>query len=314
MRVGGRPRVYLCAPRYVLGETELDHREVPGLLERARQLRMPLSPELWGWGKVRRTARSIAELAVETGRATLDGVGGGERADALLLCSTRFPGGAETHGRFVQSILTGLGLERTAFAGITLNRCTNLLAAIDAAHALVSAGRHRCVLVVSTDRVADESERFEKFALFSDGAASCLVAAEPVGAGGEAAYEIVGCASAQRAADLDWSSEISAELARQVHRQLLGPLELAVEELGGLLHGNLVRPLVVLKERMAGFTPAQLYTDNIPRIGHCFAADPLINLVDRYAGSGPAPDRHYLLAASVPGSRRGVLLRAIAGS
>jgi 3-oxoacyl-[acyl-carrier-protein] synthase-3 len=44
-------------------------------------------------------------------------------------------------------------------------------------------------------------------------------------------------------------------------------------------------------------------------VGHCFAADPLINLVDRDAQGELRDGAHYLLAASVPGSRIGVLLR-----
>jgi 3-oxoacyl-[acyl-carrier-protein] synthase III len=65
----------------------------------------------------------------------------------------------------------------------------------------------------------------------------------------------------------------------------------------------------MMKERQAGFSADQLYLGNIARIGHCFAADPLINLVDR-AALGEIGDGSYcLLATSVPGSRAGALLR-----
>ena len=49
---------------------------------------------------------------------------------------------------------------------------------------------------------------------------------------------------------------------------------------------------------------------NTPRFGHCFAADPLINLVDRAARGAVEEGSAYLLAVSVPGARQGVLLRA----
>ena len=52
-------------------------------------------------------------------------------------------------------------------------------------------------------------------------------------------------------------------------------------------------------------------SDLIPRLGHCFAADPLINLVDRMARGDVAPGRYTMLAGSVPGSRIGALLRRI---
>ncbi len=75
-----------------------------------------------------------------------------------------------------------------------------------------------------------------------------------------------------------------------------------------LAHANLYKPLVVMKERQAGFSPPQLYLANIERLGHCFAADPLINLVDRMALGHVRPGSYCLLASSVPGSRIGVLL------
>jgi 3-oxoacyl-[acyl-carrier-protein] synthase-3 len=66
-----------------------------------------------------------------------------------------------------------------------------------------------------------------------------------------------------------------------------------------------------MKERQAGFSREQLYLDNIPRLGHCFAADPLINLVDRTERGDVRPGRYCLLAASVPGSRLGALLSRV---
>src|SRR5262249_54057509 len=150
--------------------------------------RMAPQPRLWGWGRYRRTGRSLAELAVAAGRATMGTAGADpSTVDALVLCCTRFPGGAETHGSFVAQIAAGLDLPDVAFTGITLNRCTGLLAAIDVAEAYVASGRHRTVLVVTTDRVADEGTRLHPFALFSDGAAGCLVSAAAHGGTG---YEI----------------------------------------------------------------------------------------------------------------------------
>jgi 3-oxoacyl-[acyl-carrier-protein] synthase-3 len=300
--------VYLSAPRYVLGEIEVDHADLPDFAERVRAYRMPAKPELWGWGAVRRTRKSVADLAVESGRWTLRAAGVDPAGvDALVLCCTRFPGGPDTHGQFVAGIMAGLGMPTAAFTGITLNRCTNLLAGIDLASALVASRRHRSVLVVTTDAVAAERDRLEQFALFSDGAASCLVATDGHGA---PAYEVLGCASAQANADLDWSHEISSDLSRLVNEELSKAAGLAIGEVAGLLHANLFLPLVGMKERQAGFTAAQLDTSNVARVGHCFAADPLINLADR-AGRGRVADGDaYLLAVSVPGVRYGVLLRA----
>lgn len=298
---------YLRAPRYVLGEIEADHSTIADLPARARAFGMREQAELWGWGTIRRTERSLEELAIDSGRATL-GDAAVDRCDVdgLVLCSTRFPGGPETHGRFVRAIMTGLGLDDVAFTGITLNRCTNMLAALQTAEALVVSGRRACVLVVTTDRVVDETTRMERFALFSDGAASCVVTG---GRGGHGDYEVVACAAAQDTRELDWQHEISAALSRRVNDSMLGALRITLGDVAGLMHANLYRPLVVLKERQAGFSAAQLYTDNIARFGHCFAADPVINLVDREAAGAVRDGHYYMLASSVPGSRMAVLLR-----
>ena len=64
-----RAEVFLSAPAYVLGEIEVDHAGLPGFAETARAYRMPASAQLWGWGSVRCTERSIAALAADSGRA-----------------------------------------------------------------------------------------------------------------------------------------------------------------------------------------------------------------------------------------------------
>jgi 3-oxoacyl-[acyl-carrier-protein] synthase-3 len=304
--------VFLSGPRYVLGEHRAGHTTIEGLAARAAEFGMPLDAGLWGWGDVHRTGRDLEDLAVDSGSATLRAAGVDPASvDALLLCSTRIPGPAEGHGAFVERVLTGIGLPDIPFYGQTLNRCVNLLAALDVASAFVTAGRHRRVLVITTDRVAGEALRVTNYALFSDGAASCLVSADAEAAGRADGYRLVSCATAQEAASLEWSNELSSDLARQVNDRLLTPLGMKLGDVSGLMGANLLKPLVVMKERQAGFTMDQIYVDNIPRVGHCFAADPLINLVDRAAAGHVRADHHYILAASVPGSRIGVLLRKL---
>jgi 3-oxoacyl-[acyl-carrier-protein] synthase-3 len=210
----------------------------------------------------------------------------------------------------METVIRGLGLGDVPYYGQTLNRCVNLLAALDMASAFVAAGRYRRVLCVTTDRVGDEAERMAGFALFCDGAASCVVSADE---DGPEAYQVLGCATAQDTATLEASNEISSDLARVVNERLLGPQGMKVGDVDGLMHLNLFTPLVVMKERQAGFSAEQLYLENIPRNGHCFAADPLINLVDRVEAGQVRAGGHYLLAASVPGSRIGVLIRGIGG-
>jgi 3-oxoacyl-[acyl-carrier-protein] synthase III len=300
---------FLRGPSYVLGERESAYTDIDNLDELAARFCLAPNAALWGWGAIRTTGRDLADLATDTGVATLRSASlGASSIDALLLCSNRIPGPAEGHGQFVANVLTGIGLGNIPAYGVNLNRCVNLLAGLDVARALVTSGRHRRVLVITTDRVADGADRMSQFALFSDGAASCVVACDP---GDTASYELLGCATAQETASLEWTSQISSDLARQVNDQLLAPHGLKLGDIAALMHANLFLPLVVMKERQAGFGAEQLFTANISRIGHCFAADPLINLADRAALGHVDQGRYCLLASSVPGSRIGALLRRV---
>jgi 3-oxoacyl-[acyl-carrier-protein] synthase III len=302
--------VLLRGPAYVLGEFEIEHGRIANLQARAEQFRMVPDPGLWGWGSVFRTERGLAAMATDSGSATLRAAGiEPGTVDALILCSTEVPGPADGHGRLIEAVLTGIGLRDIPFFGLNFNRCLNFLSALDVAHSFVASGRFGRVLVITTDRVLDEDDRMAAYALFSDGAASCVVTA---GDEGDAGLHVIACASAQDTGSLDGANQIDSDLARRVNEDLLGPLGMKVGDVACLMHNNIFTPLVVMKERQAGFGAEQLWTANITRVGHCFAADPLINLVDRIALGHTRLGQHHLLAASVPGARTGVLLRELA--
>jgi 3-oxoacyl-[acyl-carrier-protein] synthase-3 len=301
--------VYISGPRYVLGEIEEDHTAIAGLAERAERFKLAMNPQLWGWGTYRRTERGLEDLAIDSGRATLAAAGvDPATVDALMVCSTFVPGPSEGHGKMMETVLTGLGLGDVPYYGQTLNRCVNFLAALDMASTFVAAGRYRRVLVVTTDRVRDERERMASFALFCDGAASCLVSADDAG---HDAYRLLGCASAQETKSLDWTHEISSDLAREANARLLEPHGLKLGDVRALMHANIFRPLVAMKERQAGFSADQIHLDNIARYGHCFAADPVVNLVDRAALGHVPAGSPVVLATSVPGSRFAALAQKL---
>jgi len=294
----------LSGAAYVLGEVEQEVAGLEGLAAKAASFRMALDSKLWGWGRFRRTARSIEELAIDTGLRTLQTAAcAASDVDAVIFCSTRIPGGPDDHREFIQTIFTGLGISNVCFVGVTLNRCANMLVALRIAQALVRSESYRNVMVITADRIDDEAIRMERFAVFSDGAASCLVSANGGG------YELVDSMTAQDMASAGWQNEISATLARKVNDTIFERRNMSTSDVGRLLHANLYKPVVVMKERQAGFSMGQLFLGNIERFGHCFAADPIINFVDHEADAGLRPGQHCLLASSVPGLRAAVLLR-----
>lgn len=301
---------HLAGPAYELGETERDHASLDGFAERVAELGLPNNAKLMGWGNVRVSERSLEELSIESATRTLRSAGVSPSAvDALIFCSTRVPGNSDSHGQFMETVLEGIGLGDIPFYSQTMNRCTNLLNALEVADAFVRAGRYRSVLVVTADKIdGDGGERTWAHALFSDSAASCLVGADAH----PGSFEMAGFASAQDTSSLEWSKEISSDLSRRVNDLLLEPLGMKLGDVGALMHLNVVKPLVMLKELQAGYSPAQLYTENITRLGHCFGGDNLINLVDREAAGHVQEGGWYILAASVPGARVGLLVRKLA--
>ena len=53
----------------------------------------------------------------------------------------------------------------------------------------------------------------------------------------------------------------------RVNERAAGSAGLKLGDLAALMHANLFKPLVVMKERQAGFTSEQLYLANIPGSG-----------------------------------------------
>lgn len=299
-----QPNPRLSAPAYYLGEVESNW-DCAMWRERAELFGMQPDPNLWGWGSVRVTEHSAAEMAVRSILQTLTLAGcDPANIDALIICSMRLPVGAEEQQLFIRSIMEPCGLTQATPYGVTLGRCATFLQGIALARSLVLSNTYRRVVVVTVDRVTNEPERLESFALFSDGAASCLVAHEDVGTSG---YQIMACT---QILDLKApSNAISPELSKIANARLFRERDIGIEDIERVLHTNLYLPICTVKERQAGFLQHQLYTDNIQRIGHCFAADPIINLVDLADAGGTVALGHYILSASVPGARVAIMLR-----
>lgn len=279
--------------------------EIPGLANWLARNQMIDNPDLWGWDRFRVTAHPTIELLAETARRSLADFGARQPpVDAVILCATRFPADVEGHADFVGRLIETLGLHQAIPYGVTLNRCATLTSALGLAEALVRSGRHQSILVAAGDTSDAHAERLRPFAVFSDGAASCIVSA---GQGGE--FQLLGTAAAVDARMMKPNGEISADLARRANADLFARAEVGLRDIKCLAHNNLWKPIVVMKEQQAGFRRDQLYLDNIPRIGHVFSCDPLINMIDLAASGSVASGELLALGSSVSGARFGALLR-----
>jgi len=299
------PKLYLHGCHYILGEEERPVAEIPGLANWLARNQMIDDPDLWGWDRFRVTASPTVELLAETARRSLADFGARQPpVDAVILCATRFPTDVEGHADFVGRLIETLGLHQAIPYGVTLNRCATLTSALGLAEALVRSGQHQSILVAAGDTIGAHAERLRPFAVFSDGAASCIVSA---GQGGE--FQLLGTAAAIDARMMKPNGEISADLARRANAELFARAEVGLRDIKCLAHNNLWKPIVVMKELQAGFRRDQLYLDNIPRIGHVFSCDPLINMIDLAESGSVASGELLALGSSVSGARFGALLR-----
>lgn len=290
---------------YELGEQERSYADMPDLAAILARLGLHDEPELWGFGRYRRTEREPTDLAIACAQRTL--ASGGvmpQDIDAVLLCSVAFPADVRLQRAFTHRILSALGLSDKPLLGVTMSRCATLTGGIRLADDLMASGRYRTILVLSCDAVGNEATRFEPFAIFSDAAASCLLS--HAGGGG---FEIVRTVQASQATAADTDGpDAGGRLAARANREL-ALWQVEPKSLRKVFHDNLFKPIVALREQLAGFQPKQLFLDNISAIGHCFGCDPLINLADFCAATPPEPGSMLGLFSGTPGLRTGIVLR-----
>ncbi|WP_447872600.1 hypothetical protein [Serratia fonticola] len=306
LNVDVTPQSKLLAAHYVLGEQKLAWHELADHQVRAKQFAMPLQADLWGWGNIYQTTSSITEMAIKTARMTLAEAGyTGHDIDTTIVCSSSLQSGTEAHQRFLAEFATMLQLEQSEIIGVSLGRCTNLLKGIHLARSLIQSTQARRILIITCDAISDEQLRMENFALFSDGAASCLIChADDAPLQGNMLI-----ASGGRQNHSQLHQGLSAGLVKAVNQDLFSSAGITLSDITRLFHSNVYLPLCQLNEMQAGYQQTQLYTDNIPRFGHCFAADPLINFIDACNDGIVSDTALCQLAVSIPGARASLLLR-----
>jgi 3-oxoacyl-[acyl-carrier-protein] synthase III len=285
---------------YALGETELAYSDVPGYQEILIRNGYPDQPSLFGWGHCRKTDDDIFDLGIRSARQTLaTSAIAASDIDVLLFCSTCFPGDEISHIGSNIRLLKGLEIERAFPIGLTLNNCTSFLGAIAMAGCMVRSGEYRNVLIVTSDKVYDESIRFNNFALLSDAAASCIVTNRAV-----AGLQLLGSSFGASESPIDTNrGKDDPDLYRRILDNVLRDAGTELAGVKRVFSSNIFRPITQLKENRLGFSRHQLFLDNVSHYGHCFSADTLINFTD-YARTTPVePGDRFLLAADAPNLR-----------
>jgi 3-oxoacyl-[acyl-carrier-protein] synthase III len=236
----------------------------------------------------RHADRDPPELAAEAMRETLRLSGLDPRQiGAVVWSSTSFQQ-RSWYTDDVSRQLGALGLWTAIPVGVTLSECGNLAAALQVATGLVADG-HRHVLVVVADRCPSPDQRLvaPSLAVLSDGAASCIVSAEPGG------FEFLAAAqyANHRARPGETAQSMlvirqNAEGMRRAVAAALGKTSIAPDDVGTMLTNNLAISILELFATQAGIPFERMFTGNISSHGHVYAADVLLNLAGCSAKKG----------------------------
>lgn len=232
----------------------------------------------------RRSDVDIVELALSSIRKTLNEVNAKKRElniDALIFSSNSFSKYSTID--IVARIAKESALSKSETFFVTTGDCCNFQNALALAVSLIAGGTYRDILLVTADRVADACEG-QPLAIYgggvnSDASASCLVTT------GVGEFRILGAPCIVRHPRvLDTNSEstrlsITLGALRKIVRGVV-PQGNCVSQINQVLPNTYTKHAAELVELATAVPGSKVFTDNVARTGHCFAADNLINLAD----------------------------------
>lgn len=197
------------------------------------------------------------------------------------------------------SLLVAAGIPKVPITAVSGDACANLLPALRLARNAVLAGDARRVLVVTAD-VMPWADRYLEGGgtVLSDGAAACIVAAEPDGP----SFEILGFGTTMNAGhDEHDFPNANAQIIATSMRAAAGRLPAIDGDSTPFSYvltpnyGERTRQFLALA---AGLRGAEAYAPAVSEVGHCFSADALINLQLLAADGVCGGDKVAVLATS----------------
>ncbi|HXZ00664.1 MAG TPA: ketoacyl-ACP synthase III family protein [Stellaceae bacterium] len=290
------------------GESERPYSEVVNFDDVLKANNYPNLPGLFGWGNYRKTAGDIFDLGLASAARTMaDSAISAKEIDFVYFCSTCFPGDEIEHIKYNAHVISELGASNAFPVGITLNNCASFLSAITMACKMVESGAYNNILVITADKVYDETIRMNNFALLSDAAASCIVTNRPV-----AGYRVV--SDVFRTSDnpiFTNRGKDDSPLYLRVFNEIIEKSSVKPNEIKKVFCSNVFKSITLVKEKKLGFSRDQLFLENIPRYGHCFSADVFINLIE-YERQAQVPEgERFMFSVDAPNLRASVLLERV---
>lgn len=301
-------KAVLHSINYAMGETESSYHEIPGFHKMLSDNCLPNTPALFGWGSYFSSEKDIIDLGLLAARKTLAVSSvSSDDIDTILFCSTDYSSlGARSSERYTQ-LVRELQLVNAYPIGITLNACTTVVSALQIAETLLRRPESNHILIVSADKIADEKNRCSNYAIFSDGAVSCVLSKNYV-----SGFEVRDVVLNTDYLLMSGSPDIKdLELYQRAMGELLSKERITNSDIKKVFSSNIYSLISNFKEARVGVRKEQLYQEQVSVLGHCFSADPLINLCEYSRRSSLGSEDYYLLTADGLGLRALALLRYI---
>ncbi|MES2740701.1 MAG: hypothetical protein V4754_07085 [Pseudomonadota bacterium] len=284
---------YVSGAAYVLGEERKSYEQADGFAQALEAMGMANFPALWGWGHYHET-RDIYALAIQAAQnALVASAVAPADIDLVVFAAAAFPENPNQLSSILGKALQSMGCVNALLEGSTLAGCASLLAAVRLGAARVGSGELNHVLVIGLGSMTPGIARFSSFAVFGDAACALVLGADPA----KARYRVVDAIQKIDLNELASGVSLDSKSMLQVETvdTLLERNQTSKSDVKKLFNNNVFLPVKKIKDARSGFKTAQLFTDNVARIGHCHACDSVINLIDYRQNAAPANQELFLL-------------------
>jgi len=251
-----------------------------------------------------RSDKSVTELGLEALQHSLAAEGlGPDAVDALVFCTNTYAAVVPRLQKDLEARLRAAGFRHVNLFMLSFGRCSNLPSALIFARNLLDTGEAKRVALVTADLhdpANGPRNSQNNTQVMSDAGASCLVSQTPGGYRVEAIKRVSDLAiSTER---LVGSAAERVEAYRNYHN-LIGELaaQIDADAVDTLITHNMAVPSIRAMAAELGVAGDKLYEANVPKIGHAFCADGLVNLEASRAGRDDPerPGRAVLLLTGI---------------
>ncbi|AXG70226.1 3-oxoacyl-(acyl carrier protein) synthase III [Kordia sp. SMS9] len=292
--------IYMSGVSCTLGEKKYNFREIEEFQELIKKFGLTDKPDYWNWGNFHKAEKTLFEQAEITIAKTLNTISiAPEDIELVFFCCSAPGTDFSKVNTSLGNILVKNNISQVQIIGQNIGGCTSIFHVLRVAEALISQKLYKNILVVASDKVPKDSDRMYQFGIYSDCASSFLLSSEE-----KKGYKLKNVCVAT---DTKLMSGVMENRdshfihLNEVHSNLRTTDEFDKTKIEKVFMTNVFKPIMNINLSRLGYKSHQHFYDNIATTGHCFATDPLLNLITYENNSEMPSQTNYLLAAIASG-------------